>query len=409
MRRRRGAALALLGVFLAACGSNPMTGRSQFSLMPENTVIAQSVSAYKAELAPYAKKNRLNGDSATVSRVRGITDRLVAQAVRYRPDTAAWAWEVNVIDDPKTINAFCMPGGKMAIYSGMIDKLKATDDEIAQVMGHEIGHALANHGAEKMSVGLLSDILVAAVAGGSRTGQQTGDIASLLLWQLPNSRGAESEADRIGIELAARAGYDPAAAPELWKKMMGASGEKGRFDLLSTHPASETRMAALHELVPHMRPIHAEAAANPVVPPSRLAANVRDVTPGAPPPPNLRPLTLINPTVQAFKQGEAVLNCDSCAMAFSGRQDKLRAYHEQQAWEFLAREVLEVGYVQDISWYYLGAAAEGLGLAAARQYYQQAVNLAGQKDTHCKGLFSDLCNGVELPRQAAEALARLPR
>jgi len=409
MKRFCGAALAILGAFLAACSSNPMTGRSQLSLMPENTVIAQSVSAYKAELAPYAKKNKLNRDAATVTRVRGITDRLVAQAVRYRPDTAAWAWEVNVIDDPKTINAFCMPGGKMAIYSGMIDKLKATDGEIAQVMGHEIGHALANHGAEKMSVGLLSDILVAAVAGGSRTGQQTGDIASLLLWQLPNSRGAESEADRIGIELAARAGYDPAAAPELWKKMMQASGEKGRFDLLSTHPASETRMAALDELVPHMRPIYAEAAANPVVLPSRLAANVRDVTPGAPPPPNLRPLTLTNPTVQAFRQGEAVLNCDSCAMAFSSRQDKLRGYYEQQAWEFLAREVLDVGYVQDISWYYLGAAAEGLGLAAARQYYQQAVNLAGQKDTHCKGLFSDLCNGIELPRQAAEALARLPR
>lgn len=410
MRRGRRLSPFLLAAGLAACATNPMTGRSQLSLMPENQVIAQSVSAYRAELAPHARKGKLNQDEAVLRRVQAITDRLVAQAVRYRPDTASWAWEVNVIDDPKTLNAFCMPGGKMAIYTGLIDKLKATDDEIGQVMGHEIGHALANHGAEKMSVGMASDILVAVLAGNSRGRQQTGDIASLLLWQLPNSRSAESEADRIGIELAARAGFDPAAAPGLWKKMMQATGEKGRFDLLSTHPASQERMAALDELVPHMRPLYAEAARNPASLPSRLAANVRDVTPGVPPPaPALRPLTLVNPALQAFRQGEAVLGCDSCAMAFSNRQGKLRAYHEQRAWEALAREVLEIGYVQDISWYYLGAAAEGLGLGAARQYYRQAVNLAGNKETHCMGAFANLCNGVDLPRQAAEALARLPQ
>jgi predicted Zn-dependent protease len=409
MSFRGGAALALMAAILAACASNPMTGRSQLSLMPENTVIAQSTSAYKAELAPYAKKNKLNVDPATVSRVRGITDRLVAQAVRYRPDTAGWAWEVNVIDAPKTLNAFCLPGGKMAIYTGLIDKLGATDDELAQVMGHEIGHALANHGAEKMSVGILSDVFVAAVAGSNRGRQQTGDLASLLLWQLPNSRGAETEADRIGIEIAARAGYNPEAAPGLWKKMMKATGDKGSFDLLSTHPASEGRMEALNGLVPAMRPIYAEAALNPPSFPTRMAANVRDVSPGAPPPSSLRPLTLINPALEAFRHGEAVLGCENCALGFANRQDKLRAYHEQRAWELLAREVLEIGYVQDISWYYLGAAAEGLGLPHAARYYEQAVTLAKQKDTHCKGLLTDVCNGIDLPRQASEALRRLAR
>ena len=253
-RRFRAALLCMLGV-LAGCSSNPMTGRSQLMLVPEGRVISQSISAYKAELAPHAKKGRLNDDTRVVQRVRAITDRLVAQAVRYRPDSASWAWEVNVIDDPKTLNAFCMPGGKMALYTGLIDQLKATDDEIAQVMGHEIGHALANHGAEKMSVGMLSDVLVSVIAGNNGGRRQTGELAALLAWQLPNSRGAESEADRIGIELAARAGYDPDAAPRLWQKMKAANGEKGRFDLLSTHPASDKRMEELAALAPHLRQI----------------------------------------------------------------------------------------------------------------------------------------------------------
>ena len=401
--------LLMLSVAMAACATNPLTGRSQLSLMPESQVIAQSVSAYRSELAPHAKKGKLNDNEAVVVRVRSITDRLVAQAIRYRPDSANWAWEVNVIDDPKTLNAFCLPGGKMAIYTGLIEKLKATDDEIAQVMGHEIGHALANHGAEKMSVGMLSDIFVAALAGSSQGRQQTGQLASLVLWQLPNSRGAETEADRIGIELAARAGYNPEAAPELWKKMMQASGEKGRFDLLSTHPASEVRMEALNGLVPAMRPIYAEAASNPAALPTRLAANVRDVTSGVSAPANLRPLSLVNLALHGFKSGEAVLSCENCALSFSNRSEKMRTYFQQQSWEALAREVLDVGYVQDISWFYLGAAAEGLGLPHAYQYFHQAVVLAKQKETHCKGLLADLCNGIDLPRQAGEALTRLQK
>ena len=400
-------ALACLLV-MAGCATNPMTGRSQLSLMPEKQVIAQSVSAYKAELSPYAKKGKLNDDEDMTRRVRAITDRLVAQAVRYRPDTGAWSWEVNVIDDPKTPNAFCLPGGKMAFYSGLVVRLHASDDEIAQVMGHEIGHALANHGAEKMSMGMLSDILVSAAAGSSRGRQQTGEIASLLLWQLPNSRGAESEADRIGIELAARAGYNPDAAPALWRKMIQETGEKGRFDWLSTHPASETRLEALNALVPSMRPLYAEAARHPETLPTRLAANVRDVTAGASAPAALKPLSLVNPTLESFRHGEAVLKCDNCGWAFSQRAGRLLELYRQREWENLAREVMDVGYVQDISWYYLGAAAEGLGLPHARQYYRQAESLAGNRETHCKGALADLCNGVDLPRQAREALARLP-
>lgn len=406
----RGLPAACLAAILAGCAANPMTGRGQLALLPESQVIAQASQAYAAELEPWRKKGKLDGDSAQVERVRGITNRLVYQAIRYRPDTNNWAWQVTVIDDPKTLNAFCLPGGRMAIYSGLIGKLRATDDEIAQVMAHEIAHALANHGAERMSQGMLGDILVAAV-GGSRGRQQGAQLATLLFWQLPNSRDNESEADRIGIEVAARAGYDPAAAPSLWRKMAEAEGGgKGGPAFLSTHPAPKTRMADLERLVPDMRPIYAEARAGPLYSHDRLAGNVRDLTPGAPPPPTaLKPLSLISPAVERFKRGEAVLACGDCAFSFGNRLERLRELRAQRQWEALAKEVLDLDYSQDIAWFYLGEAAAGLGHApAARRYFEQAASLAGRRETHCQGTFSDLCGGVRLPEAAQAALRALP-
>lgn len=402
-----------LAAFLAGCAANPMTGRSQLALLPESQVVAQASQAYAAELEPWRKKGQVDSNPAQVARVRAITNRLIYQAIRYRPDTAGWAWQVTVIDDAKTLNAFCLPGGRMAIYSGLIDKLKASDDEIAQVMGHEIAHALANHGVERMSQGLLGDILVSAV-GGSAARQQGAQLATMLFWQLPNSRSNESEADRIGIELAARAGFDPAAAPSLWRKMAEASGGNGSgsggLAFLSTHPAPKDRMATLEGLVPDMRPIYAEARAGPLPSHDRLAGNVRDLSPGAAPPPaSLKPLALISPAFERFKRGEAVLDCDNCALSFGNRQGKLRELREQRQWEALAREVLDLGYSQDIAWFYLGEAAAGLGHApAARRYYQQALSLAGHAETHCKGRFTDLCGGVSLPEAAQAALGTLP-
>ena len=149
-----------------------------------------------------------------------------------------------MIDDPKTLNAWCMAGGKMAIYSGIITQLNLTDDEIAQVMGHEIAHALAKHTAERMSTAMASQTALqigAMLLGtGSATSQmalQAAAVATTVGVQLPNSRQQETEADRIGIELAAKAGYDPHAAPRLWEKMLQATGSKGQSDFLSTHPA----------------------------------------------------------------------------------------------------------------------------------------------------------------------------
>src|SRR6185436_15459988 len=165
--RRSASALLLL---LAACQTSSLTGRSQYMVVSEQMAVSQSAAAYVQMMGELDKKKKIEAGTEREKKVREITDRLVAQAVRVRPDAKGWAWEVKVIDDPKTVNAFCMAGGKMAIYSGMWEKLKATDDEIAQVMGHEIAHALADHTRERMSIAMTSAAVTtaAAIAIGSR-------------------------------------------------------------------------------------------------------------------------------------------------------------------------------------------------------------------------------------------------
>lgn len=242
---------------LAACATSP-TGRRQLMLVSEDSAIASSAQAYVQEVGKLKQEGKLSGDEALIRRVNGITGRLVAQAVAWRPESAGWQWSVAVIDDPETVNAWCMAGGRMAIYTGLVDQIQPTDDEIAQVMGHEIGHALANHTAEKMSVAMASSIGVVAVgiAADNRGAAMAGAAAAAALAvTLPNSRTAETEADRIGIELAARAGYDPAAAATLWRKMNSLPGGKPP-QFLSTHPDPENRQKKLAELGPEMEPYY---------------------------------------------------------------------------------------------------------------------------------------------------------
>ena len=269
-------ALALL-LLLAACQTSSLTGRSQYMVVSEQMAVSQSAAAYVQMMGELDKKKKIETGSEREKRVREITDRLVAQAVRVRPDAKGWAWEVKVIDDPKTVNAFCMAGGKMAIYSGMWEKLRATDDEIAQVMGHEIAHALADHTRERMSIAMTSAAVTTAaavaitVAGGDEraglalTGAQ---LASVLAIQLPNSRESEAEADQIGIELAARAGFDPKAAVTLWQKMGKEGG--GPPEFLSTHPSPQNRAARLAELGAQVAPLYEAARAGKAIEGERL-------------------------------------------------------------------------------------------------------------------------------------------
>jgi len=269
--RRIFIALMLAVLTLPGCQSNPVTGRKQLMLVPEDTAISESKQAYAALLQPLVKEGKVDSDAATVARVHQITGRLIAQAIKYRPETQNWEWSVKVIDDPKTVNAWCMAGGKMAIYTGLIQQIKPTDDELAQVMGHEISHALAKHSAEQMSRAMAMQVGLGALAitqqdskyaGLTLTGAQAAAVVAL---QLPNSRTAESEADRIGIELAAKAGYDPHAAVTLWEKMakVGGGNPESRNDFLSTHPAPVKRMETLAGLVPQMMPFYQDTSPRP--------------------------------------------------------------------------------------------------------------------------------------------------
>jgi predicted Zn-dependent protease len=197
--------------------------------------------------------------------VRRITEKLVAQAVKMRPETAQWQWSMQVIDDPKTVNAWCMAGGRMAIYTGLILKVDPTDDELAQVIGHEIAHALANHTAERMSTAMAANAgIIAAGLMSDNPGQAMAlaAAAATVAVKLPNSRTSENEADQIGIELAAKAGFDPRAAVTLWQKMAKAGGS-GPPEFLSTHPSDATRQERLSALAPKMMPYFEAAGTRP--------------------------------------------------------------------------------------------------------------------------------------------------
>lgn len=251
-------------LFIAACATSP-TGRRQLMIVSEETAITASKEAYVEMIKPYEQKGKVDNDPALKKRIYRITGRLIAQAIEMRPETKNWDWSIKVIDDPKTVNAWAMAGGKMAVYTGLVTQLKATDDELAQVLGHEIGHALANHSAEKMSVAMASSVGVIAVGIASdRKGlAMTGAaLAAALAVKRPNSRAAESEADRIGIELAAKAGYDPRAAISLWRKMAQVGG-KGPPEFLSTHPSPDNRERKLAEYVPEMMPYYKKKGKRP--------------------------------------------------------------------------------------------------------------------------------------------------
>lgn len=253
---------------LSACATSP-TGRSQLMLISPEQAISSSREAYVQTLLPLEKEGKIDSDAATSKRIRLITGRIISQATILYPHTRDWEWSVKVIDDPKIVNAWCMAGGKMAIYTGLINKLEASDDEIAQVMGHEISHALANHTAERISIALAAQLGLAGVAVAANDNKYKGAIlagsslAAATAITLPNSRTSESEADRMGIELAARAGYDPRSAATLWSKMAKVSGN-GPPQFLSTHPSPTNRQKELKILAEQMMVFYLDKSKRPV-------------------------------------------------------------------------------------------------------------------------------------------------
>ena len=240
--------------------------RSQFLLLPASYVTNMSSQTYTQTLTNAKKKPTLNADNSELERVRSISSRLISQVGVFRTDATKWKWEVNVEKNDQ-LNAYCMPGGKIMVYSGLMEKLHTTDDELAAVIGHEISHALREHGRERMSQAYVQQFglqaLAAIVTKGTSTAvgnasMQAANMGSQLFFALPNSREQEREADRMGLELAARAGYNPDAAVTLWQKMEAQGGSKPP-EFLSTHPASENRITELRALAPRVRPLY-EAA-----------------------------------------------------------------------------------------------------------------------------------------------------
>jgi len=234
--------------------------RQQRMAVSSEEVNAGAQKAYAQMMAEAQKKGALDRDPAQVQRVKNIVARLVPQTTVFRPDAAKWPWEVHVISLDE-VNAWCMPGGKMAVYTGLINKLNATDDELAAVMGHEISHALREHSREQMSqqVGVQTGIgIVGALFGVGELGQNIGGMVADVTLLKPKSRAMETEADRIGVELAARAGYDPMAAVQLWEKMAKVGGGQPP-QWLSTHPSHENRISDLKQYAAKVQPLYAAA------------------------------------------------------------------------------------------------------------------------------------------------------
>jgi predicted Zn-dependent protease len=268
MMRKFWLATAVSAALLSGCQSVDTTkegtvgvDRQQRMMVSAEEVQASSTKAYSQMMAEAQKKGILDRDAAQVQRVRNIVNRLVPQTTVFRPEAQKWPWEVHVISVDEA-NAWCMPGGKMAIYTGLIQKLNLTDDEIAAVMGHEIAHALREHARERISRQMGTQMAVGiagALFGIGQLGQGLGNMVADVTLNLPNSRLHETEGDRIGVELAARAGYDPRAAIRLWEKMAKGSNGGQPPKWLSTHPSHEDRLSDLKVYSEKVMPLYTAA------------------------------------------------------------------------------------------------------------------------------------------------------
>ena len=255
---------------LVACANTSRPGvvgveRSQFMMISAAQIERISASSFEQQAKAAQKKNILITSGPQYERLKTIANRLIPQTAVFRDDTHVWNWGLQLIDSP-LVNATCAPGGRITFYSGIINKLNLTDDEIAAIMGHEIAHAVREHGRERVSQAMAQNVianvaLAAAGAGSAQSIDAANQIMQYVL-VLPNSRQNEKEADAIGLEIAARGGYDPRAAITLWEKMSKESKGKNPPEFLSTHPSNENRIKELSALMPRVMPLY-EAAKRP--------------------------------------------------------------------------------------------------------------------------------------------------
>jgi predicted Zn-dependent protease len=233
--------------------------RKQQMMVSSADIEAGAAQAYEAELKAARDKGVLNTDKAQLARVTTIAKRLVAATPTFRADATGWNWQFNV-QKTDEMNAYCMPGGRIMVYSGLIDKLNLSDAELATVMAHEVAHALREHTRERVSRAYGQQLVLSGVAAVTGVSEGTANIANMIgqvTFQLPFGRDQESEADTIGLELMARAGYDPRAAITLWNKMSAAESS-GQPKFLSTHPAPKDRIKDIEKLLPRVLPLYAK-------------------------------------------------------------------------------------------------------------------------------------------------------
>lgn len=257
--------LGVIGVItslslLSGCVSTTKLGtlgsdRKQFLLFPASEYEQQSLQAY-SQIIGSAEKKKTVVSNAQVNRV---ANRLIPFGRAYRDDSDSWKWEVNTIKSDE-LNAFVLAGGKIVVYTGIIEKLKLTDAELAAIIGHEMAHALREHGRERASMQMVSNLglqIGAAAAGLGGQEQQLAQLAVNYGLTLPNSRKHETEADLVGLEIMARAGYDPNAAVNVWRKMAQATNNTGKAgQFLSTHPAPVSRIEKIQETIPLVMPYY---------------------------------------------------------------------------------------------------------------------------------------------------------
>lgn len=251
----------LVGCTTTTAGGAVGSDRSQLMLVSSQQLNEMSVQAYSKLKAEAAAKGVLNKDSALHNRVKAIAGRLERQTGIFRADALAWHWEVNVITDDQ-INAFCMPGGKIMVYTGLAKRLNLSDAELAAVIGHEMSHALREHSREQVSQAMVAQTAIGVGSSLLGLGQGSADLASAgyqALIATRFSRTDEDEADRMGLELMARAGYDPRAAVTLWQKMIDASGRSQPPEILSSHPSDSNRVRTIQSLLPTVMPLYKAA------------------------------------------------------------------------------------------------------------------------------------------------------
>lgn len=261
-----GVAVSLVAMLVfAACISTTSAGnvganRGQIMLISSAEMDASAVQSYNEIISEAQKEGKLNTNAAMEKRVRNVADKLIAQCGAFRQDALMWNWQVNVITSDE-VNAWCMPGGKIAVYTNIINALGLTDGELAAVMGHEIAHALREHSREQASQNALTSMgleIAREKLGLSELGNAALGVAATYTIAMPFSRSHETEADHIGTELMARAGYDPYDAVHIWEKMQALT-VSSTPEILSTHPSHASRIKDLTVIAAKVYPLY-EAA-----------------------------------------------------------------------------------------------------------------------------------------------------